>query len=78
MESKERIYKSIVRSILTYAAETRTDTNKIIQMLETTEMKTLRRIAKKTRWDRVKNEKISLNIIFKIIHYIIIYLYINY
>jgi hypothetical protein len=46
-EAKVRIYKSIVGPILTYAAETRTDTTKTTQMLEVTEMKTLRRIIKK-------------------------------
>lgn len=39
MEFKIRIYKSVVRSILTSAAETRADTNKTIQIPETTEMK---------------------------------------
>jgi len=41
-EAKVRIYKSIVRPTLTYAAETRTDTAKTRQLLEVTEMKTLR------------------------------------
>ena len=34
----------MIRPILTYAAETRSDTPKTGQMLETAEMKTLRRI----------------------------------
>ena len=57
-EAKVRIYKSIVRPILTYAAETRTDTAKTRQFLEVTEMKTLRRIINKTKWDRIRNDRI--------------------
>ena len=57
-EAKVRIYKSIVRPILTYAAETRTDTAKTRQLLEVTEMKTLRRIINKTKWDRMRNDRI--------------------
>ena len=57
-EAKVRIYKSIVRPILTYAAETRTDTAKTMQMLEVTEMNTLRRITNKTKWDRARNDRI--------------------
>jgi len=41
--------------ILTYAAETRTDTEKTMQV---TEMKTLRRITNKTKWDRARNDRI--------------------
>jgi hypothetical protein len=47
-EAKVRMYKSIVRPILTDAAETRTDTAKTMQILEVTEVKTLRRITDKT------------------------------
>ena len=57
-EAKARIYKSVVRPILTYAAETRTDTAKTVQILEVTEMKTLRRITNKTRMDKIRNERI--------------------
>jgi hypothetical protein len=57
-EAKVRIYKSTVRPILTYAAETRTDTAKTRHLLEVTEMKTLRRIINKTMWDRIRNDKI--------------------
>ena len=49
-EAKVRIYKSIVRPTLTYAAETRTDTAKTRQLLEVTEMKSLGRIIKKQSW----------------------------
>jgi hypothetical protein len=41
-ETKARIYKSTVRPTLTYLAETRTDTAKTRQLLELTEMETLR------------------------------------
>ena len=43
-ETKVRIHKSVVRPILTYAAETRTGTAKTLQILEVTEMKTLRKL----------------------------------
>ena len=55
-EAKVRIYKSVIRPILTYAAETRTDTSKTMQLLEVTEMQTLRRIINKTRMDKMRNE----------------------
>ena len=57
-EAKVRIYKSIVRPVLTYAAETRTDTAKTVQMSEVTEMKALRRITNRTKWDRARNDRI--------------------
>lgn len=57
-EPKVRIYKSVVRPVLTYAAETRSDTKKTARMLEVTEMKTLRRIAAKTMRDGVTNREI--------------------
>ena len=57
-ETKVRIYKSVIRPILTYAAETRNDTAKTTQILEVTEMKTLRRIINKTRIDKMGNERI--------------------
>ena len=47
-----------MRPILTYAAETRTDTAKTREILEVCEMKSLRRIVGKTRMDRVKNQDI--------------------
>ena len=58
-EAKVRIYKNIVRPILTYVAETRTDTAETRQLLEVTEMKTLRRIINKTKWDRIRNDRIG-------------------
>ena len=47
-------YKTVVRPILTYAVKIRTDTTKTREILEVCEMKSLRRIAGKTRMDRVK------------------------
>ena len=55
-ETKVRIYKSVVRPVLTYTSETRADSSKTKQMLESQEMNTLRRIIGKTRLDRVRNE----------------------
>lgn len=56
--TKVRIYKTVVRPVMTYAAETRADTTKTRQLLEKTEMSTLRRIVGKTRMDRVRSEDI--------------------
>ena len=58
LESKVKIYKTAVRPILTYAAETRADTSKTKQLLRTTEMNTLRTITGRTRRDRVRNSSI--------------------
>ena len=58
MEAKVRIYKIVVRPILAFTAETRTDTAKTREIFEVWEMKSLRRIAGKTRMVRVKNEDI--------------------
>lgn len=57
-ETKVRIYKSVVRPIMTYTAETRPETAKTKKLLEVTEMKTLRKIINKTRRDRVRNEEV--------------------
>ena len=43
-EAKVPIYKSVVRPILTYAAQTRPETAKTTQTLESAEMRTLTRI----------------------------------
>lgn len=45
IKSKVRIYKTCIRSILTYATETRTDTAKTKRILRTAEMKMLRAIS---------------------------------
>ena len=58
IEPKVCICKSVVRPILTYTAETRSDTAKTRQILETTEMKTLRRIMNKIRLDKIRNRDI--------------------
>lgn len=57
-EAKVRIYKTMIRPILTYAAETRPDTSKTRQMLETAEMKTLRRILGVSLFDKQRSEDI--------------------
>ncbi|XP_015177010.1 PREDICTED: uncharacterized protein LOC107066683 [Polistes dominula] len=60
-ETKARIYKTTIRPIMTYCAETRPDSAKIKRLLETTEMKILRKIrkiARKTLLDKERSEKI--------------------
>ena len=56
--SKARIYRTAVRPILTYAAETRADTNRTKRALRTTEMRALRAIAGVTLRDRQKSNEI--------------------
>jgi hypothetical protein len=51
-----RIYKSIVRPVLTCAAETCADTSETQQILETTEMNTLRKVVGKTKSDDVRSQ----------------------
>jgi hypothetical protein len=51
-----RIYKSVIRPFLTYAAETRADNSKTKQILETTEMNTFRKTVAKTGLDHVRNQ----------------------
>uniref|UniRef100_A0A6P7FTG7 Uncharacterized protein LOC114332484 n=1 Tax=Diabrotica virgifera virgifera TaxID=50390 RepID=A0A6P7FTG7_DIAVI len=53
-DTKARIYKAAIRPILTYTAETRPDKSKTRRLLETTEMKILRRISRKSVLDRAK------------------------
>ena len=55
-EAKARIYKTAIRPILTYAAETRPETSKIKRILETSEMKIAQRIAGKTLMDRIRSD----------------------
>uniref|UniRef100_A0A6P7G326 Uncharacterized protein LOC114333346 n=1 Tax=Diabrotica virgifera virgifera TaxID=50390 RepID=A0A6P7G326_DIAVI len=57
METKTRIYKSPIRPIMTYTAETRADTAKTQRLLETAEMKVLRKITNHTLKDRVRSEE---------------------
>ena len=60
IEAKSRIYKTAIRPIMTYTAETRPETAKTTRLLETTEMKVLRGIAEKTLLDRKTSENITL------------------
>jgi hypothetical protein len=55
VESKIKIYKAVVRPIMTYGAESRAGTTKTKQLLKTTEMNTLRANLGKARFDRMKN-----------------------
>ncbi|XP_045466553.1 uncharacterized protein LOC123675250 [Harmonia axyridis] len=58
INSKVRIYKTAIRPIITYAAETRPDTARTTQIMSTTEMRIIRRIHGKTLLDRVRNEEL--------------------
>lgn len=57
-ETKARIYKSVIRPIMTYTAETRPDTAKTKRILEVGEMKILRKIAGKTLFDRERSDNV--------------------
>ncbi|XP_044749778.1 uncharacterized protein LOC123310376 [Coccinella septempunctata] len=54
-ESKTRIYKTCIRPILTYAAETRAETSETKRKMRTTEMRILRTIRGITLRDRIRN-----------------------
>jgi len=56
--SKVRIYKTCIRPILTYAAETRAETAKTKRLARTTEMRTLRNIRGVTLRDRIRSRDI--------------------
>ena len=58
IEAKSGIYKTAIRPIMTYTAETRPETEKTKRLLETTEIKVLRGIAGKTFLDRKTSENI--------------------
>jgi len=58
VKSKVRIYKTCVRPLLTYAAETRAESTKTKQIMRATEMKTLRSITGLSLRDRVRSETI--------------------
>ena len=58
IESKMMIYKTTVRPITTYGAETRAETERTKQFLRTTEMKTLRSAINVTLWDRMRNKDV--------------------
>ena len=57
-QSKIRIYKTCVRPIMTYAAETRADTAETKRMLRTNEMKVLRTITGNTLRDQRRSQDI--------------------
>lgn len=63
-DSKVRIYKTVVRPILTYAVETRADTAKTKNMMRVAEMKTLRTIKGVSLRDQIRSDAIreDLNI----------------
>lgn len=65
VKNKVRIYKSTIRSILTYANETRAEASKTKQRLRTTKMRVLRSIVDtKTFCDRA--EKLEINAMSRI------------
>ena len=57
-ESTVRIYKTIVRPVLTYASETRAETTYTQQLLRTIEMKTIRAIHGKTLRDKIRSDQL--------------------
>lgn len=57
IEMKARIYKNIIRAIVTYAVEARVDTSKIQQLLETAG---IQKITNKTLIDRTRNEEVRM------------------
>lgn len=57
-EVKSSIYKRAIRPLLTYTTETKTETWKTEQIIETKEMEVWRKIAGKTPMDRVRSEDI--------------------
>ncbi|GJQ66503.1 hypothetical protein Trydic_g4494 [Trypoxylus dichotomus] len=58
IESKVKVYKTVVRPIITYATEIRADTNRMKRQMRTTKMNTLGVVARRTRRNRVRNETI--------------------
>ena len=58
IESKVRIYKTIVRPVLTYMSETRAETTYTQQLLRTMEMKTIRAIHGKTLRDKIRCDQL--------------------
>ena len=55
-DSKIRIYKTCVRPIITYGAESRPDTTVTNQLLRTTEMRIVRAIHSKSLHDKIRSE----------------------
>ena len=58
-EIKVRIYKTIVRPVLTYASEMRAETTYTQQLLRTIEMKTVRAIHGKTLRDKIRSDQLQ-------------------
>lgn len=58
LETKIKIYNTITVPIITYACENWTLRKKDESKINAMEMKHLRRLAGKTKWDRIKNEDI--------------------
>ncbi|XP_048520668.1 uncharacterized protein LOC125503803 [Dendroctonus ponderosae] len=56
--SKVRIYKTCVRPVMTYAAETRAENTTTKRLLRTTEMRVLRSITGHTLYDMKRSEEI--------------------
>jgi hypothetical protein len=48
LETEKKIYRLVIRTILTYSVEARADTSKAKHLLETAEMNTLRKAVGKT------------------------------
>ena len=56
-EGKVRIYKTCVRPVITYGAESRADTTLTKQLLRTTEMRIIRTIHSKIIRDKIRGEQ---------------------
>ena len=57
-DNKKRIFRTIVESILTYAAETWTMSSRLYSKVQAVEMDYWRRCTRVTRMDKVRNEVI--------------------
>lgn len=57
-ESKVKIYKTSVRSVVTYANDSKADTKKIRQMMRAVEMKAIGAIQGKTLLVRARNKNL--------------------
>ena len=61
-EGKVRIYKTCVRPVITYGAESRADTTLAKQLLRTTEMRIIRTIRGKTIRDKILVTPLAVSI----------------
>ena len=66
-ETKDRIYKRIVRPILICAAETGTEKTKTESILEFSKTVVLRKIFNKTGRDSIKTEEIDIILMYKML-----------